>query len=68
MPYFIAKDRVGCESGWAVVDEAGDLVACHDSKQGAIDNAVALSIATDEPFEGERAAVGSLLVSHHHPN
>jgi HK97 family phage prohead protease len=62
MPYFIAKDRVGCESGWAVVDDAGDLVACHDSKQGAIDNAVALSIATDEPFEGERAAVGSLLV------
>jgi uncharacterized protein len=62
MPYFIAKDRVGCESGWAVVDETGDLVACHDGKQGAIDNAVALSIATDEPFEGERAAVGSLLV------
>jgi HK97 family phage prohead protease len=62
MPYFIAKNRVGCESGWAVVDDTGDLVACHDSKQGAIDNAVALSIATDEPFEGERAAVGSLLV------
>jgi HK97 family phage prohead protease len=64
MPYFIAKDRVGCESGWAVVDEAGDLVACHDSKQGAIDNAVALSIATDEPFEGERAvsvAVGDYV-------
>jgi hypothetical protein len=62
MPYFIAKNRVGCESGWAVVDDTGDLVACHESKQGAIDNAVALSIATDEPFEGERAAVGSLLV------
>jgi HK97 family phage prohead protease len=62
MPYFIAKNRVGCESGWAVVDDTGDLVACHDSKQGAIDNAVALSIATEEPFEGERAAVGSLLV------
>ena len=62
MPYFIAKNRVGCESGWAVVDDTGDLVACHDSKQSAIDNAVALSIATDEPFEGERAAVGSLLV------
>ena len=64
MPYFIAKNRVGCESGWAVVDEAGDLVACHDSKQGAIDNAVALSIATDEPFEGERAvsvAVGDYV-------
>lgn len=62
MPYFIAKNRVGCESGWAVVDDEGDLIACHDSKQSAIDNAVALSIATDEPFEGERAAVGSLLV------
>jgi HK97 family phage prohead protease len=64
MPYFIAKNRVGCESGWAVVDEAGDLVACHHSKQGAIDNAVALSIATDEPFEGERAlsvAVGDYV-------
>jgi HK97 family phage prohead protease len=62
MPYFIAKNRVGCESGWAVVDDEGDLIACHDSKQSAIDNAVALSIATEEPFEGERAAVGSLLV------
>jgi HK97 family phage prohead protease len=64
MPYFIAKNRVGCESGWAVVDDTGDLVACHDSKQGAIDNAVALSIATDEPFEGERAvsvAVGDYV-------
>ena len=62
MPYFIAKDREGCKSGWAVVDDGGDLIACHDSKQGAIDNAVALSIATEEPFEGERAALGSLLV------
>jgi len=62
MPYFIAKNREGCESGWAVVDDGGDLIACHDSKQSAIDNAVALSIATEEPFEGERAAVGSLLV------
>jgi hypothetical protein len=37
------------------------LVAIQD-KQSAIDQAVAVSIATDEPFEGERAAVGSLLV------
>lgn len=62
MPYFIAKNREGCESGWAVIDDGGDLIACHDSKQSAIDNAVALSIATEEPFEGERAAVDSLLV------
>ena len=62
MPYFIAKDREGCKGGWAVVDEAGDILGCHPSKQSAIDQAVAVSIATDEPFEGERAAVGSLLV------
>ena len=62
MPYFIAKDREGCKGGWAVVDEAGDILGCHQDKQSAIDQAVAVSIATDEPFEGERAAVGSLLV------
>jgi uncharacterized protein len=62
MPYFIAKDREGCKGGWAVVDEAGEILGCHPSKQSAIDQAVAVSIATDEPFEGERAAVGSLLV------
>lgn len=62
MPYFIAKDREGCKGGWAVVDEAGDILGCHQDKQSAIDQAVAVSIATDEPFEGERAAVGSLAV------
>jgi hypothetical protein len=62
MPYFIAKDREGCKGGWAVVDEAGDILGCHQDKQSAIDQAVAVSISTDEPFEGERAAVGSLLV------
>ena len=62
MPYFIAKDREGCKGGWAVVDEAGDILGCHQDKQSAIDQAVAVSISTDEPFEGERAAVGSLSV------
>jgi uncharacterized protein len=62
MPYFIAKDREGCKGGWAVIDEAGEILGCHQDKQSAIDQAVAVSISTDEPFEGERAAVGSLLV------
>ena len=62
MPYFIAKDREGCKAGWAVVDEAGDILGCHGDKQSAIDQAVAVSIATDEPFEGERAALGELSV------
>jgi HK97 family phage prohead protease len=55
MPYFIAKDREGCAGGWAVIDSAGEIFGCHAGKQSAIDQAVALSIATDEPFEGERA-------------
>jgi uncharacterized protein len=61
MPYFIAKDREGCKAGWAVVDEAGAILGCHGDKQSAIDQAVAVSIATEEPFEGERAAVGELV-------
>jgi HK97 family phage prohead protease len=55
MPYFIAKDREGCKGGWAVIDSAGEVLGCHAGKQSAIDQAVALSIATEEPFEGERA-------------
>jgi HK97 family phage prohead protease len=55
MPYFIAKDREGCAGGWAVIDSAGEIFGCHAGKQSAIDQAVALSIATDEPFQGERA-------------
>ena len=62
MPYFIAKDREGCKGGWAVVDEAGAILGCHGDKQSAIDQAVAVSIATDETFDGERAAVGELSV------
>jgi uncharacterized protein len=61
MPYFIAKDREGCKAGWAVVDEAGDILGCHGDKQSAIDQAIAVSIATEEPFEGERAAIGELV-------
>jgi HK97 family phage prohead protease len=61
MPYFIAKDREGCKGGWAVVDETGDILGCHPNKQSAIDQAVAVSISTDEPFEGERAALNELV-------
>ena len=56
MPYFIAKDREGCKGGWAVIDQAGEVFGCHPSKQSAIDQAVAISLADKEPFMGERAA------------
>lgn len=61
MPYYITDKSPECPE-WAVVKEDGELIACHDSKQSAIDQAVAISIAEDEPFEGERAAVDSLVV------
>jgi HK97 family phage prohead protease len=61
MPYFITDKAADC-SGWAVVDDAGEAYGCHTTKQDAIDQAVAISLNDDEPFEGERAAVDSLAV------
>lgn len=60
MPYYIEKNNPDCKSGWAVVDAAGAQFGCHTTKQGAIDQAIAISLSTDEPFMGERAAIGSL--------
>ena len=59
MPYYITDKSEEC-SGWAVVKDTGEVLGCHDTKESAIDQAVAISIDTEEPFEGERAAVGSL--------
>lgn len=61
MPYFITKEAPNC-SGWAVIDDAGDQFGCHKTKASAIDQAVAISLNTDEPFEGERAAIDSLNI------
>jgi len=60
MPYYIEKDNEACKSGWAVTSEAGTVLGCHTDKASAIKQAVAVSIADDEPFEGERAAVDAL--------
>jgi len=61
MPYFITDKNADC-SGWSVVDDAGEAYGCHTTKQDAIDQAIAISLSDDEPFEGERAAVDSLAV------
>lgn len=61
MPYYITDKSSECEA-WAVIKEDGEVLGCHDTKESAIDQAVAVSIATDEPFDGERAAVGSLRI------
>ena len=61
MPYYISDKSADCPA-WAVVKEDGELIACHDSKESAIQQAVAISIAEETEFVGERAAVGQLQV------
>lgn len=64
MPYFITDKNEECSS-WAVVKADGELVACHGTKESAIDQMVALSIAEDIEPGGERsirAMPGSLRI------
>ena len=56
MPYLISNNAEGC-SGWAVVKADGELVACHDTKQEAIDQAIAISLSEETEFLGERRQV-----------
>jgi HK97 family phage prohead protease len=51
MPYFIS-DNTACPD-WAVVKEDGSVVSCQDSKQSAIDQMVALSLAEELEPGGE---------------
>lgn len=39
---------------WATVKEDGEVMGCHDTKQGAIDQGVAIAQAEDSEFLGER--------------
>lgn len=59
MPYYITDKAEQC-SAWAVIKADGEVLACHDTKQSAIDQAIAVSLAEDTEFGGERAAVGLL--------
>jgi HK97 family phage prohead protease len=61
MPYYITQTNPDCPN-WAVEKEDGESIGCHDSKQSAIDQAVAISIDEGTEFVGERAAVGSLAI------
>lgn len=54
MPYLITDKAESC-SGWAVIKEDGEVIACHGTKQEAIDQAVAISLAEDTEFLGERS-------------
>lgn len=54
MPYFISDGAPGCR-GWATVKDDGEVIGCHATKQAAIDQMVAVSIAEGIEPGGERA-------------
>ena len=55
MPYYITQENADC-SGWAVMAiDSDEVFGCHTTKQSAIDQAVAISLAEDVDFLGERA-------------
>ena len=63
MPYFVSENQSDC-AGWATVKEEADgsytTIACHDTKQDAIDQMVAISIAEDMEPGGEVRALESV--------
>lgn len=61
MPYFITDKAEGC-SGWATIKEDGEVIGCHTTKQDAIDQMVAVSVAEDMEPGGERIASGPQAV------
>ena len=57
MPYYISNSNPDC-NGWAVEKEDGEVIGCHTTKQGAIDQMVAVSIAEGMEPGGERNSNG----------
>lgn len=59
MPYYITDSAEGCP-GWATVKEDGEIMGCHEDKQSAIDQALAIAEAEGSTFEGERSEARDL--------
>jgi HK97 family phage prohead protease len=57
VPYYITDQNSDC-SGWAVEKEDGEVIGCHNSKQSAVDQMVAVSIAENIEPGGERNESG----------
>jgi HK97 family phage prohead protease len=53
MPYFITDTSPDCD-GWATIKDEGEIIGCHETKQAAIDQMVAVSIAEGMEPGGER--------------
>jgi len=61
MPYFITDESPDC-AGWATIKDDGEVIGCHENKQDAIDQMVAVSVAEDIEPGGERIESGPLAV------
>jgi HK97 family phage prohead protease len=62
MPYFITQENADC-SGWAVMAvDSDEVFGCHTTKQSAIDQAIAISLAEEVEFLGERNESGPQVV------
>jgi len=61
MPYFITDSSPDC-SGWATIKEDGEVLGCHTTKQQAIDQMVAISLAEEIEPGGERARPDELRI------
>ena len=61
MPYYIEENNPSCAVGeWATVKEDGEVMGCHEDKQGAIDQALAIVEAEGSTFGGERSEARDL--------
>jgi HK97 family phage prohead protease len=61
MPYFITDKEQSC-AGWATIKEDGEVIGCHTTKQAAIDQMLAISLAEDMQPGGERSLNDDLEV------
>ena len=67
MPYFITDEAADCD-GWATIKEDGEVIGCHDSKQDAVDQMVAVSIAEGIEPGGERKSVKKMKYKRAEPD
>jgi uncharacterized protein len=61
MPYYITDNAPSCD-GWATIKDDGEVMGCHTTKQAAIDQMVAISIAEEIEPGGERARPDELRI------
>lgn len=59
MPYYISDQNPNC-SGWAVEKEDGEILGCHTTKDRAIAQMVAVSLAENIAVGGERKKKGKM--------